>query len=189
MNPPSFGSGHCNLYTMNEIELLTKQTEDAYDWTNKVLTDIPYDKWDIIPPVVESSISWQVGHLILSFYFHAVSSVIGHRKDILAAIPMKVYSGMFVGAAPALSQGKTDPQELFQQLKFMEQRSLEVIRSLTPEDLDTPLAPISTPHPIATNKYEAIDWNIKHTMWHTGQLGLLKRIVHERYDFGLKKAD
>jgi hypothetical protein len=56
---------------------------------------------------------------------------------------------------------------------------------LTESDLESELEKTDTPHPIAKNKYEALDWNIKHTMWHCGQLGILKRIIDKRFDFGL----
>ena len=52
---------------MNQIELLARQTEDAYQWVNKLLLPVPESKWDIIPIVVESSLTWQAGHLIISF--------------------------------------------------------------------------------------------------------------------------
>ena len=53
---------------MNQIEILSKQTYDAYAWVNKLISAIPYDKWDDIPDVIASNVSWQVGHLILSYY-------------------------------------------------------------------------------------------------------------------------
>lgn len=67
-------------------------------------------------------------------------------------------------------------------------KSIEIIKSLSPGDLQSELEPSPVSHPIAKNKFEALDWNIKHTMWHCGQLGVL-RVVHERYDFGLKKSE
>ncbi|MCE7059373.1 hypothetical protein [Dyadobacter sp. CY343] len=33
-----------------------------------------------------------------------------------------------------------------------------------------------------------IDWNIKHTVYHCGQIGILSRIVEKRFDFGLRLA-
>ncbi len=64
----------------------------------------------------------------------------------------------------------------------------KVIKSLSDQDLESELSPTEVPHPVAKNKFEAIDWNIKHTMWHCGQIGILKRIIDERFDFGLKKV-
>ena len=55
---------------MNQIDMLSAQTESAYDWTNKLISSTPYNKWDTIPEVIASSVSWQVGYLIMSFYFH-----------------------------------------------------------------------------------------------------------------------
>ena len=69
----------------------------------------------------------------------------------------------------------------------MQKRSIEVVDSLRLDDLQSPLHPTEIPHPIARNKFEAFDWNIKHTMWHCGQLGILLRIGGERFDFGLRR--
>jgi uncharacterized damage-inducible protein DinB len=70
----------------------------------------------------------------------------------------------------------------------MQQKSLAVLTTLLDSELDNALEPTPTPHPIATTKREAIDWNIKHTMYHCGQIGLIKRVVDKRHDFGLRLA-
>ncbi|PRD57065.1 DinB family protein [Sphingobacterium gobiense] len=171
---------------MNQIEILVKQTKDAYEWTNKVISSIPQDKWDNIPKIIESNVSWQVGHLIMSFYYHSIMVIKGHQMDILQKIPMKEYDVYFTDASPNKALGKTDPVDLQNNLMFVQARSMEIIASLSEKDLRSELEGTLVPHPIATNKFEALDWNIKHTMWHCGQLGILKRIVHERYNFGLK---
>jgi uncharacterized damage-inducible protein DinB len=171
---------------MNQIELLVKQTESAYDWVNKLISFVPDEKWDVIPEVVESSVSWQVGHLVISYYYHTIMVTVGHQMDILQQIPIKDYSQLFHNTSASQSVGKTKPEDLKKHLKLMEQKSISIIQSMSFEELDKPLVPTPMPHPVAKTKFEAIDWNIKHTMWHCGQLGMLKRIVHERYDFGLR---
>lgn len=171
---------------MNQIELLVKQTESAYDWVNKLIESIPDDQWDIIPEVVESSVSWQVGHLIVSYYYHTIMVTVGHQMDILQQIPMKDYSQLFHNTSAQQCFGKTKPEDLKKHLKLMEQKSINIIQSMSLNELEKPLVPTPMPHPIARTRFEAIDWNIKHTMWHCGQLGILKRVVHERYDFGLR---
>jgi hypothetical protein len=173
---------------MTQLELLRWQTDNAYSWTNTLLNSIPFEKWDLVPDIVESSISWQAGHLIMSFYFHSIMVVVGHQKDVLQKIPLREYDGLFTVAAPRDAVGKVNPQELFDHLKLMQQKSLEVISGLSADDLEKDLMPSPTPHPIAKNKLEAIDWNIKHTMWHCGQIGLIKRVVDERFNFGLKRS-
>jgi len=171
---------------MTETEILINQTSNAYEWTNKLIETIPLEKWEIIPDTVESSINWQVGHLIISHYFHSIMVIRGHQMDILQKLPIKDYSDLFTVSAPILSVGKTDSVKLLQDLKIIQQKSMDILANLSISELNSPLEPTPTPHPIATTKFEAIDWNIKHTMYHCGQIGILRRIVDKRYDFGLR---
>ena len=84
------------------------------------------------------------------------------------------------------SNKKLSPGILFNALQVMQQKSIAVLSSLSAAELSNPLEPTPTPQPIATTKFEAIDWNIKHTMYHCGQIGILSRIVEKRFDFGLR---
>jgi hypothetical protein len=173
---------------MNQIEILTKQTQGAYEWTNKLLESIPYEEWENTPKTIESNVTWQVGHLLMSFYYHSIMVISGHQMDILQKIPLKEYNNYFTAGDPQNALGKISAKELYNQLLLVEQKSIEVIRSLADGDLEKELQPTPIPHPVAENKFEALDWNIKHAMWHCGQLGILKRIVNERYDFGLTRG-
>ncbi|SDL37889.1 DinB family protein [Kriegella aquimaris] len=171
---------------MKITEHLKRQTEDAYEWTNRLIESIPTEKWDEIPENIETNVTWQIGHLIMSFYYHSIMVIKGHQIDVIKKIPLQEYNKLFTNAKPINSVGKTNPTDLVSQLKIVQKKSLEIIESLSVYDLENPLEPTEMPHPTAKNKYEALDWNIKHAMWHCGQLGILKRIVDERYDFGLK---
>src|SRR5207244_2992454 len=102
---------------MQRIELLLKQTQDAYAWADKLVSPITYDKWDIIPEVIRSNISWQVGHLIVSYYFHYVMVIRGHQMEILNKVPLKEYSELFTDAAPRSSYGKITPEVLLGHLR------------------------------------------------------------------------
>ena len=172
---------------MKDIELILKQTSDSYTWTNELLKTIHFDKWDVCPDVIKSTLNWQVGHLIMSHYFHSIMVIKGHQMDIIKRIPMKEYDEYFTNSSPDLAIGKVDSNTLFEQLDFIQKSSLALIQNLKSEDLYRPLEPSPVPHPIAKNKLEALDWNVKHTMYHCGQIGILKRIVAERHDFGLRK--
>lgn len=172
---------------MTELEILTQQTQSVYDWTHKLIETIPIDKWDIIPEIIESNISWQVGHLIMSHYYHSIMVIAGHQIDVIQKIPLKNYDDLFTNAIPKKSVGKTNPNDLLNELTLVQQKSISIIKALTLTDLECKLEPTETPHPIAKTKFEAIDWNIKHTMYHCGQIGIIKRIIDERYDFGLRR--
>ncbi|MBO9203479.1 MULTISPECIES: DinB family protein [Niastella] len=170
---------------MNQITFLAKQTESAYAWANKLLLSIPHQKWDTTPDIMESNITWQTGHLIVSFYYHSIMVIVGHQKEVLQQVSLKEYGQLFTTAAPVNAKGKFNPEQLSDHLLFMQQRSLEVIQSLSPADLEAALEPVQPAHPIAKNKGEALEWNIQHTLWHCGQISMLKRVVDKRLDFGL----
>jgi len=172
---------------MNQIEILSTQTRGAYNWTDKLINSVGYDKWDDIPTGIETSVSWQVGHLIMSLYYHSIMVIVGHQKDILETIPMREYDRLFTNSSPKIALGKTIPEVLRDNLTIIQKRSIEVIDSLRLEDLDCALHSTEVQHPFAKTKFDALDWNIKHTMWHCGQLGILVRIAGERFNFGLRR--
>jgi len=171
---------------MDTVELLRNQTKNAYEWTNKLIESIPTEKWDEIPNNIETNVTWQVGHLIMSFYFHSIMVIKGHQMDVIQEMPLQEYNQLFTKASPINTVGKTNPTALVEHLKLVQRKSLDIIQSLSENNLKNDLEKTDTPHPIARTKYEALDWNIKHTMWHCGQIAILKRIVDKRYDFGLK---
>ena len=173
---------------MTEQEVLVKQTLDAYDWIHKLIHDIASEKWDEVPSVVESNISWQVGHLIISIYYHSIMVIVGHQKEILELVPMREYTKLFsFDTLPKNTVLRTTPNELKEHLKVIENKSIEVIQSIALESLPTNLEPTKMSHPVAKTKFEALSWNIKHTMWHCGQIALIKRIIDKPYDYGLRR--
>jgi uncharacterized damage-inducible protein DinB len=166
--------------------ILLKQTDDAYQWTRRLIDDIPFDKWDILAAGTASTLTWQVGHLLVSSYYHSVWVVAGHQMDVLQQIPMKQYGSLFTQDSPDKAVGIVKPTDVRQHLDTMYDKSLAIISKLSDEALNDALDPTPVPHPIAKTKYEAIDWNVKHTMYHCGQIGVLRRIVDKRFDFGLR---
>lgn len=171
---------------MNEKELILLQTADVYQWTNRLIEDVPFEQWEKIPEVLDTSIYWQLGHLIMSHYFHTVMVITGHQKDVFSHIQMKEYSQFFTMGKAQDTVGLVNAETLLEQLKYMQNFSLKIIESLDINQWNNPLEPTQIPHPIAKTKLESLDWNIKHTMYHNGQLGILRRVLNKRYDFGLK---
>ncbi|MBW3467010.1 DinB family protein [Arthrospiribacter ruber] len=174
---------------MTEIDVLTKQTEDVYNWTHKLIKTIPLEKWDMLPGVIESTISWQVGHLIMSHYYHSIMVIVGHQMDIIQKIPLKEHDELFTNALPRKSVGKINPSDLINQLTMVQHKSIDIIKTLSLTGLQKKLEPMPTPHPIAKTKFEALNWNINHTMYHCGQIGIIKRLIDQRHDFGLRRRE
>ncbi|WP_025763504.1 DinB family protein [Dyadobacter tibetensis] len=172
---------------MKNIDLLAKQTQDAYQWVEKLTASVPMEAWRETPSGIETNICWQVGHLIISYYFHSIVSVFGHQSEYLSQIPVKEYSALFTKGNPRHIPATISAEILRNQLEITSVYSLKFIGTITEDMLEKKLAMGKTPHPVATNVYEALDWNIKHTMWHCGQLGMLKRAINGRWDFGLRE--
>ncbi|WP_435623588.1 DinB family protein [Flagellimonas sp.] len=173
---------------MTEIQILAKQTEIAFEWTNKLTSSVSIEKWDRLAEGIESNISWQVGHQIISIYYHTIMTTVGHIPELIEKLDLRRYTELCgYDTTPKDMVGKTNSKELKEHLQLMQGKSLEVIKSLSENDLWTPVKPTKVPHPVAKTKFEAIDWNIKHTMWHCGQMASLKRMVDTPHDFGVKK--
>lgn len=172
---------------MNITELLVKQTQDAHIWTNKLIDSIPFEHWNDTPNTLASNISWQVGHLIISEYYHAILVVTGFDTEITQKLDLHELNRKFgYDSVPIDQVGTSDTQILKEQLLFMQDKVVQNVTALTAKDLESYLEqPIKQKHPVATTKLEAVSWNIKHTMWHCGQITSIKRLIHGGYDFGL----
>ena len=59
-----------------------------------------------------------------------------------------------------------------------------MLDNLQDKDLNDDIFKFPKPHPFVKTKENSISWNIKHTMWHCGQIAMLKRIVDKPLDFG-----
>lgn len=167
---------------MNRIELLHEQTSDAYSWLNRLLDTIPTTYWSKTPPELGSNVLWQIGHLIMSIYYHSVMAAKGHHPEVVKNISLEEYNYWFTMASPREILDKIDINNLNKQLFLVEKISLDTIKSLSEINLKEHLEDLQPSHPIASTKYESLDWNIKHTMWHCGQIALLSRIIYKRFD-------
>ena len=175
---------------MNQIEVLLKQTKDTHHWIDELIYSIPEEKWDLTPETIDTNVTWQVGHLIMSEAYHAVFCISGFPMDIVQQMPLRDYSNSFsFNEPPENSVGKFQPQDLKKHLRIVQDKTLYVYSKLTISDMNKPLEPTKVPHPIAKIKFEALSWNVQHNMWHCGQLGILKRVLDVRYDFGLRKPE
>jgi len=174
---------------MNVTDLLLKQTQDAHIWTNKLIDSIPMAHWEDTPDTLSSNISWQVGHLVISEYYHAILVVTGFDEEITQKIDLKAHNQLYgYESVPSELVEQSSSEELRAQLLFMQNKVIQNVSTLTLNDLESNVKqPIKQKHPVAKTKLEAVSWNIKHTMWHCGQIASIKRLIHGGFDFGLPK--
>jgi hypothetical protein len=173
---------------MTAKDLLLDQTASSHRWIWTLIDHVPEEKWGVIPSGLNTSLKWQVGHLVLSQHYHAVVVIAGPQKDLLEKVPVKMYSEYFVfGDRIGEVDAQFTPEELRTSLGVVQEKTLWAIGQLAADELGSPLFPRPVPHPVATTKAEAISWNVKHNMWHCGQIGMLARAVGHPFDFKLKE--
>lgn len=173
---------------MNEVEILKIQTSSANRWLLKMIDSVPQAKWYDLAEGINSSIAWQIGHQIVSIYYHSVMTTIGHKFDVIEKLNMKRYTEMCTyDSSPEAMTKDVSPVILRRHLVAMQKTAMDVLESLSTKDLQALVEPTKMRHPVAKTKFEAIDWNIKHIMWHCGQISSIKRMIHTPYDFGIKK--
>ncbi|CAA9308501.1 MAG: hypothetical protein AVDCRST_MAG56-6025 [uncultured Cytophagales bacterium] len=174
--------------SMTAKDLLLDQTASSHRWIEKMIDHVPAEKWGLIPAGLNTSLKWQVGHLVLSQHYHGVVVIAGPQPDLLEKLPVKAYSPYFVfGDKIGEVDERFTVEELRASLRLVQEKGLWAIGQLADGDLAGPLFPRPVPHPVATNKQEALSWNVKHNMWHCGQIGMVARAVGHPFDFKLKE--
>jgi len=78
--------------------------------------------------MLESNVSWQIGHLAISIYYHSILVIKGHQHDVLEQVPLKKYSELYAyKSSPKNVTGKLTSVELRNHLDIIEKKSIEII--------------------------------------------------------------
>jgi hypothetical protein len=165
------------------INLLKNQTIESHNWVDTLITNFPKDKWFETPEIINSNIAWQIGHLTLSVYYYNVVLIGSPQEHISSKLNLKKYSEFFTA-----SEEKTElikhfnVDELVENWEFIKLKSIEFITKLSDSDLELEIFKLPKEHPFAKSKLDAISWNIKHSMWHCGQIATITRIIDKPFD-------
>jgi hypothetical protein len=161
-----------------KINFIREQNRLTREQTIKILSETPHEIWYETPDVFQSNIAWQVGHLIVSQYYHAIAVITGPNLALFDDVPLKDYFPIYsMFTTSVINDLKPSPDKLLMELDLVDKYADKQLDTLSDRDLDKPLEPTRFPHPIAKTKYEALTWNFKHEMWHLGQISTLKRIL------------
>ena len=162
---------------MNRIDFIRKETEFADRWIQRMVDSFEPSQWLETPPVLKTNLNWQVGHLLVSKYFHSIVSITPDRPDLSSHFSVRQYRGFYArGSDPAQLSEAPAHDILLANFKVIQTEANSVLDSLTEEKLDTPT---EMENPVAKTKYEALTWSFKHHMWHGGQISTLKRVLKE----------
>jgi hypothetical protein len=167
-------------------DLLITQTIEANSWVNKLTEGVALDKWFITPEILETSFGWQIGHLTLSQYYYGIVLLKGPDKEFAQQLNMSKYSQLF---AKGLKKNElvhaVTVTELIDKWEAVTDKAIGVMRELNDEELIQEIHKMPKPHPFVKTRQDSISWNIKHTMWHCGQMGILKRVIDQPIEFGM----
>lgn len=143
------------------------------------------DKWFITPEIIETNLAWQLGHMTLSQYYYTIVLLIGPQIEFAEKISIKKYAGLFAnGIKKKELVANISVEELLINWKLMQDKTIEILSGFNDENLNKEIFKISKPHLFAKIQQDAISWNIKHAMWHCGQMAMLKRYIDKPFDFG-----
>ena len=82
---------------MRKIDFLREQIIESRNFVNRLISEIPQDLWYTIPESTDSNFAWQIGHLMISQNFHAITCITGRNPKIAELIPIVDYVKIFNG--------------------------------------------------------------------------------------------
>jgi hypothetical protein len=89
---------------MKQIEFLINQIIESRDFVTRLILELPQELWYEIPENTDSNFAWQIGHLMLSQNFHAITVVTGRNEHVYNLIPIAQYVKLFNGMGHCIVQ-------------------------------------------------------------------------------------
>lgn len=162
---------------MSKIEFLKDQLIESRNFVNCLIAELPEELWYTVPPNTEANFAWQIGHILISQNFHAITCITGRNDKVYKLLPIADYVKLFNGMG---TQHRSVEKDLIPTARLKEE--LNTVHSICIENLSTinddmlynDIEPIPFKHPVATTKYEALSWCFKHEMWHAAEMEALK---------------
>ncbi len=165
-----------------KLEFIKKEIEWVDNWTSNLISDIDENDYGIVENL-NTSINWEIGHLIVSKYFHSIQSILNKNSKIIAELNQKVplndlFKYYFAGSNPLENRkNRPDKNQLLEYKSEIDLGSNRILEMLTEKTL-TERTEIE--NPVAKTKYDALTFTFKHQMWHNGQIAMIKRIIRQK---------
>ncbi len=165
---------------MKKIDFLKEQIIESRDFVNRLVSELPQDLWYVIPENTDSSFAWQIGHLMVSQNFHAITCITGRSEKVFEQVPIADYVRLFNGMGTlhrSIEKDLIPTQKLLEQLNTVHEICVDNLSMLDDDILQQELEPIPFKHPVAGTKYEALSWCFKHEMWHSAEMEAIKQAL------------
>jgi hypothetical protein len=162
---------------MSKIEFLRDQIMESRNFVNRLISELPEDLWYTIPTGTDSNFAWQIGHMMMSQNFHAITVITGRNEKVGNLIPVADYVKLFNGMGTlhrSVENNLVPASTLKEQFDAVHEICMDNLSRLTDDMLGEKLEPIPFKHPVANIKYEALSWCFKHEMWHSAEMEAIK---------------
>lgn len=162
---------------MKRLKFLRDQIIESRSFVNRLISEIPQDLWFVIPENTDSNFAWQIGHLMISQNFHAITCITGRNEKVYDQIPIVKYVKVFNGMGAlhrSLEKDLIPTTKLIEQFEVVHEICIENLTKLDDAILSQELEPITFKHPVANTKYDALSWSFKHEMWHSAEMEAIK---------------
>lgn len=162
---------------MNRVNFLREQIIESRNFVNRLISEIPQDLWYTIPENTDSNFAWQIGHLMISQNFHAITCITGKSIKVSQFMPIADYVKYFNGMGTlhrSVEKYLLPTSKLKEQFDIVHEICIDNLSTLNDDILLDELEPIPFKHPVANNKYEALSWCFKHEMWHSAEMEAIK---------------
>lgn len=162
---------------MRQIDFLREQIIESRNFVNRLISELPQSLWYEIPENTDSNFIWQIGHLMISQNFHAITCITGRSNKVSDLIPIADYVRIFNGMGTLHRSVEKDiisPAELIEQFNGVHEVCIDNLSKLDDDVLFRALEPIPFKHPVANTKYDALSWCFKHEMWHSAEMEAIK---------------
>lgn len=162
---------------MKQIDFLREQIIESRNFVNRLISELPTDLWYEIPKNTDSNFAWQIGHLMISQNFHAITCITGRHEKVSNLIPVADYVKIFNGMGTlhrSVGKNVISASKLMEQFNEVHKICIDNLSQLDDDILSQTLEPIPFQHPVAITKYDALSWCFKHEMWHSAEMEAIK---------------
>lgn len=153
-----------------------RHLEFARNYSLSLLEGLEEGDWFWTPDAFTTHIAWQVGHLAMSEYGLTLFQQRGRDLAVDKALMSSKFRKLFMrGTTPiADREAYPAPAEIVATLDRVHDQMRQEVPTFDGEQLDQPLGP---PHAAYATRYGALLFAGDHEMIHSGQIGMLRRLM------------
>ena len=158
------------------LQIATRHIEFARRYSLSLLEDLNEDEWFWTPDSFPTHVAWQVGHLAMSEYGLTLYRQRGRNLEVDKQLMSSKFRKHFMrGSKPSLDrESHPTKTEILNVLERVHSQMRKEIVTFNDEDLDERIDP---PHAAFATRYGALLFAGDHEMLHSGQIGVLRRLM------------